>query len=149
MLEFDELGYLMPYEPIPFTVESFTLAFGNSSPRRVRILKNYLDFVERLEQLGVLTYYQWIDGSFVTRKHSPKDLDIVTFVDYRTYTLHSPELHKLQERFEHKRLDLYFSIAHNPDDKYSDDAKDRQSRWLNLFSHDREGNPKGFLEIHF
>ena len=30
-------------------------------------------------------FLQWIDGSFVSQKQNPRDIDIVTWIDYEVY----------------------------------------------------------------
>jgi len=51
-----------------------------------------------------------VDGSFVTLKENPKDIDVVTFLDWEVYELREKAL----ERFwgynlEDKGLDTYFA----------------------------------------
>lgn len=55
-----------------------------TSARRGDILRGYLDYRAALREVGFVSGYQWLDGSFVecveeTRGKPPNDLDLVTF----------------------------------------------------------------------
>ena len=54
-----------------------------TTPERRRILGRILDFRERLQTEGLLTGFQWLDGSFLEDIEQrdgrpPRDLDVVT-----------------------------------------------------------------------
>ena len=51
----------------------------NTTPERQAILSGWLQHRAGLRSVGVVSGFQWLDGSFVEDKH-PKDLDVVNFV---------------------------------------------------------------------
>ena len=87
---FDEKGYLKPYEIIPTTLETFKTYFVFNEQRE-RIFQSYLNFLDILQNASSDHFYQWLDGSFVSKKPFPNDLDLVNFVDYQFY-------HKFESR---------------------------------------------------
>lgn len=93
-LFFDENGYLNPYEPIEMGWETFEETFVFNT-HRSEIFNPYQDFLKILRGMPVGGFYQWVNGSFTSRKTFPKDIDFVTFVDANFY-----------RRFENKLLDL-------------------------------------------
>lgn len=125
------------------------------SEQRRWLFQNYLNFVGEL-QTKVFPYFtQWLDGSFVTRKQEPKDIDVVTFLDYRV--MQSKE--KAIEPFwtynlEEFGLDSYFVPVFPPEhEKHLVYLQDFH-RWKDLFSNTRPNSlgisqQKGYLEVIF
>ena len=63
----------------PATLKEVVRMFGLGSPRRAE-LKVALDgFIDRARKAGIQKVL--IDGSFVTRKREPRDVDVAVFVD--------------------------------------------------------------------
>lgn len=108
---------------------------------------------------------QWVDGSFVTTKQEPDDVDILTFVDYDTmnklprdkidevYALLGAQ-ESTKRRFKcHTFLELCCPPGHS---QYRFFERER-NYWLRWFGTTREteradgtivpGNPKGFVQI--
>ena len=82
---FDEKGYIKPYEVMPTTLETFRTHFVFNEHRE-RIFQVYLNFLDILQSASDDTpFYQWLDGSFVSEKPFPNDLDLVNFVDREFY----------------------------------------------------------------
>lgn len=88
-INFDSRGNLKPYEKIEVSLESFRKHFvddfTDDNQRRVEIFENYLNFLQEFKQEVTGDFIQWIDGSFVTKKTAPRDIDFVTLIDYTTY----------------------------------------------------------------
>ena len=152
MLQFDENGYLIPYGPIESNLETIEQVFAKS-PHRRKLFEEYLSFVETLKMLKLGPFFQWVNGSFVTQKTVPKDIDVVTFVDYRNF----PEKEDVlkQSLFKTKTLDCYFAISypegHNLHNLFYMD----KAEWLFLYATTRRdiktgkmGN-KGFIQLKF
>lgn len=106
--------------------------------------------------IGV-SFYQWIDGSFVSTKNNPNDIDIVTFLDYRIYEIQSQALRRISgyQLYKEKQLDSYivklYPIEHV---HYESITKSDTLEWLHLFSKtklQRNGSkyPKGIIQIDF
>jgi hypothetical protein len=86
MINFDSRGYITPNEIIDVTLNEFESIYCYNEHRKL-IFENYIDFSVELHKLGLSNFYQWIDGSFITTKRYPKDIDFVTFVDYEFFII--------------------------------------------------------------
>lgn len=64
--------------------------FGDSGTRN-KILGGFIRLRREAEALG-LAGVQWVDGSFVTIKAQPGDLDVVTFCDYELLNRLEPSI---------------------------------------------------------
>jgi hypothetical protein len=61
-------------------VESFPI-----HSTRYSIFEGYKRYLTRLKAVIHSDFYQWIDGSFVTDKLNPNDIDIVTFINHDVF----------------------------------------------------------------
>lgn len=84
-LNFDDNGYLVPYQQLEVDIDTFKTNFVDAFPnstRRKWLYENYLRFLYRFQD-DVFTYFeQWINGSFISQEQNPKDIDIVTFLAF-------------------------------------------------------------------
>ena len=155
-LNFDENGNLYPYESIEVDLDTleryFVTAFPNSQTRK-RLFENYLRYIYRFQDEVFPFFEQYINGSFVTKKENPKDIDIVTFLDFEVY----------QKREKSNTLDKFwsFSLEDEGIDAYLVEdfpenhpefmvTKLSKIRWVELYSSDKPKiHKKGFLKIIF
>lgn len=102
-LSFDKHGYLFPYDVVEIDLTilktNFVDAFPNSQTRRW-LLNNYLEYIYRFQDEVFPFFEQWINGSFITQKQNPKDIDLVTFLDFEVY-----------EKRGDKRLDKFWAFS--------------------------------------
>ena len=88
-IHFDARGNLKPYEKIEIDLDSFRKHFvddfAGEHQRRTEIFENYSNFLQAFRQEVTEGFIQWVDGSFVTKKSTPRDIDFVTLIDYQTY----------------------------------------------------------------
>lgn len=87
-LNFDIRGNLKPYEIIKVSKEVFRKNFVDSfeiEQIRLELFLKYEKYMEDLSELLSQDFYQWIDGSFVTSKKEPNDIDIVTIISHLDY----------------------------------------------------------------
>ena len=145
---FDEKGYIKPYEVIPTTLEIFRTHFVFNEHRE-QIFQVYLDFADILKSASDTPFYQWLDGSFVSKKPFPNDLDLVNFVDEQFYRKFESRIRVWEYEFRRKNIDAY-TIPVYPDTNfkqyitiYSKNEK------RELYSSDRLGNPKGIIQLNF
>ncbi|WP_439585576.1 DUF6932 family protein [Dyadobacter bucti] len=151
---FDSNGNLAPFEKLSFELSAvrdfFVTAFPSSSTRQQLFngLNRYRGDIAR-EIDGILS--QWIGGSFVTQKLDPADIDIANLIQY-----------DIKSEFEIEKLMPFLTIGGSAE-KYGVDAhlipvyplgdERYENTLLRLkyfnewFGHDRNGNPKGFIEI--
>lgn len=133
-------GYLPPGDHRG-TMEELWARFGRG-PRR-RMLLEQLDYViERLALLGVQRI--WVDGSFVTDKLRPGDIDVIYDVppgaDVSKWGDFSPQRRKELKNARH--VDLW----PHPSMQSVRDTHGRRAQTLHdMFSLDREGRPKGMI----
>jgi len=153
-ITFDKNGYLTPYDIVSSDLETleeyFVKAFPGSETREP-LFQNYVQYVNDLKNHITPQFTQWIDGSFITRKLNPKDIDLVTFIDARVFQ----EKEQLLEDYwsfslEDKGLDAYL-LAHYEGDATANRTITEiyQEEWRKRFILDRFGNAKGFLELQF
>ena len=149
-LDFDAHGYLIPYDLIEADWGSFVDTFGWNDHRRA-LIEVLHSFLIELDNLSIETFTLWIDGSFVTQKEQPNDLDVVFVLPSVTHQQFERNLRALRDRFN--RLDVYFvrMIGETERDHFlyiSDRAQ-----WLFQFTTTkpdrvtRRKYPKGFIQI--
>jgi len=77
---------------------------------RRAIFEEYLALVEALRNLEIGPFFQWINGSCVTQKAHPRDLDVVTFVDFGNFQGKEDVLKK--NFYASSTLDCYFVVSY-------------------------------------
>jgi hypothetical protein len=153
-LEFDIQGNLKPYDIIYTDWSTFKTEFVDAFPRsdtRQVIFRNFSEYVEGLMPIIGTGFHQWIDGSFVTKKLNPRDIDVVTFVNADVYYNNEREIDFLRAyQRDHKTgVDEYF-VKEYPETHrkhvfyYSDLVQ-----WRNEFSTSRARKSKGFIQLNF
>ena len=78
-----QLGHSPDRSPYCVSLREVVEEFA-SSPKRIAILKELLDYRAALHQLGLISGFQWLDGSFMEdvetqESRSPNDVDVVTY----------------------------------------------------------------------
>ena len=158
--QFDIYGNLFPSKIHDVDLESikYNLSeiFETSNTRKLLFdaLSNYLDDFSKL--LDKKPFEVLIDGSFVTKKLHPNDIDLVIIVD--SFTLEAiidKELEKFRCHLAKKELENYKGIHAFIIEKYPEsDRKYPLFRsgylyWTSFFSKDRKGYKKGLLRLIF
>jgi hypothetical protein len=156
MLTFNKSGLLVPDGKIISTLEILQSEFVNKIPsdKRKEIFDSYLKYNDELKKTcGKNHLIQWIDGSFVTKKEKPEDIDIVTFLDTETIKKIGSKLDDfLSPNAEYVYgVDAYIVETYTENNKkyfyYQSDC----AYWLDLFTKTKRnrGNrlSKGFLQI--
>lgn len=158
MLIFDSKGNLKPYQPISSNVNNLKkfLIDGITSDSRKLNFEKYIKYSDDLKLLVKKQLEQWINGSFVTTKINPKDIDLVTFLDSETIRKLGSKLDPFRPPFSWERygVDAYILEVYPTDSKLYRFSESDRLYWLDLFSHtrpNRQGirNKKGFLEINY
>ncbi len=152
MLHFDKSGYLIPDAPIEIDLLTFEKIFVFNDHRR-KLFNEYLNLINLLSGLGIGNYFQWVDGSFVSQKPMPQDIDIVTFVNYRNF----PDLENvLSALFVNSTgIDCYFVISYPEEHPSHNVYKLDIAEWRFLFSTTRRDKKtgkrvkKGFIQLNF
>lgn len=160
-MEFDELGYLTPYKVIETDLETleriFVLNFENSDTRK-KLFQNYLTYIDNFKNQVSENFYQWIDGSFVTSKLNPNDIDVVTFLNAENHERNSLKLIDFQgiKLKTEQKLDCYFVKEYPAEHRSYETITHYDSvEWFHLFSKTRPNkrtgkqHSKGFIQINF
>ena len=88
MLTFSPAGYLVPVGKVATDLPTLERVFVTDFPTsttRPRLWANYLAYLERFRNKVTGNFVQWLNGSFVTQKENPNDIDLVTFIDYSIF----------------------------------------------------------------
>lgn len=157
-LHFDIHGNLYPSEITPINwdefYEVFILDFEDSETRK-KLSNNFVVFIEQIQQQITPEFTIWIDGSFVSKKLNPRDIDAVFLLDYRSCEYKKSVLDNqyfVKEYKYSKGLDLYYSIEYPENHKRHFLSHLNQLYWQDVYGHTRKDSnqrqySKGFLEL--
>lgn len=131
--EFDKIGYLPPgLHRSDFT--EVQRRFGNTDGRQ-ELLRNLYDFVNVARKVGASRLI--LDGSFVTDKEEPNDIDAILVVPDNLDTT-TREVHILLE--SKIRFNIHLFPVRESDEEFL-------QQWIEFFEHDRNGEPRGLVEV--
>lgn len=157
-LEFDKNGFLIPYTKIACNLETlehiFVENFPKSETRRI-LFNNYLRYIHDFKGRITRNFTQWVNGSFISQKQNPKDIDFVTFLDYETYENKIDYLDRFWSfSLEDKGLDAYFVKIYPEEHKDFEEMEKQKMDWLELYGTTRKNQDntilhKGFIELKF
>ena len=121
------------------------------SRTRARIMTGLTEVIERLSQYRVAGEL-WVDGSFLTEKINPGDVDIVLRVQSQVYDDGTTEQRETidwigENLKEYNLCDSYVFPEFPEDDPSYSLGKERRDYWNDLFGHSRGGMPKGIAVI--
>ena len=159
-LQFDERGNLKPYRRNEIELnqfkEIFVDQFSEESSRN-EIFKNLKKYIDDFEEEIGYSFKLWINGSFVSNKTNPGDVDIVILIN-RENAQEKEQI--LKERFLNKKslanykIDAYIVRTVAGDhEEYSKTLSDLLY-WEHWFSNTKKNRakkrfPKGFIELSF
>ena len=149
---FDKNGYL-PYGVYNLNMEEFKSTFCKNSPKREKIMEEYEKHLSEIKNTGYFPDH-WIDGSFVSSKEDPSDIDTLTEFDGL----------KVDENNDRQKIDdlIYNSksrtngLCHSlriyqypPQDKerYKYFIESKLRILIKLYGTDRIGIPKGIIHL--
>lgn len=123
------------------------LAFP-SDVKRTTLFYQFSSWTSQLSSLG-LTGTLWLDGSFLTKKPYPNDIDCVLFEPILSRQLDANQLNRLSKLLDHDEARVSFNLDFYLEPKMqASDLFHRQAYWSGVFGfqHDRT-KAKGFVEI--
>jgi hypothetical protein len=89
MLDFDIRGNLLAVPIVKnISVAEFRTYFVTDfedNAIRLALFEAFNNYIADWQAHITTDFQQWIDGSFVTTKREPNDLDVLTFIDYQDY----------------------------------------------------------------
>ena len=159
-IKFDERGNLQPYEVIEISLETFEEVFVNAyqvESTRHRLYENYKIYTSDLKEILEREFYQLIDGSFVTKKNSPKDIDLVTVIDCRDYESNKKILESKFASFSGRanyKVDAYIISKYPENHKSHIIFRSDLLYWWDLFGKTRMNRvkkqfKKGIIRINY
>ena len=160
-LNFDLRGNLKPYDKIELDYDQFRDFFIDKfelSETRLEIFENYKRYIKDFQHEITPSFTQWINGSFVSNKMNPRDIDFVTLIDFKIYEenekLIESKFRKYGAKNHYERIDAYCVKIYPEDHKKSSISKYDLVYWRNWFSETKKNRakkkfPKGFIELKF
>jgi hypothetical protein len=127
----------------PCTVDDIDEQFGRfqSTERRIQLTQRLREFIDLARRMDVVVWIA-VDGSYVTDKSDPNDIDLVIVLrsdhDYQA-ELSPAEYNMLSKR--RVRAKFPFDILVAPDNS------DLLREHLEFFQRTRDGRPKGILKV--
>lgn len=126
-----------------------------TSPERVSILYGLLGYRKALHDVGMVTGFQWLDGSFMehverVESRPPKDIDVVTFYELPFGVTEASIVSQNPDLFDNSMakkvycVDAYFCPLGVP--TCSKQVK-YISYWYSMWSHRRDNQWKGFIQV--
>jgi hypothetical protein len=127
----------------------------STSPERIKILQGLLRLRAMFHGLGVVSGFQWVDGSFLEHvealeSRSPNDVDVVTYFDLPAGKSEVDLVTQDPTVFDHDYVKVTYQVDHYPLvlGKIIDEFQVRQiSYWYSMWSHRRDGLWKGFIQV--
>ena len=117
-----------------------TFRFGASTPRRRRLALRLRRWIELVRHIGGQRLL--VDGSFVTAKHEPDDIDTVVLLP--------PDFEQQIEDGIESALELeQMLLTRHPEEIFAAEDEADWNDWVEFFSRTREadGRRKGLVEI--
>jgi hypothetical protein len=108
--------------------------------------------LQKLVDSGIAGHL-WIDGSFVTSKFNPRDVDIVLCIASDLYDNCTVEQRALLDWLESEALrsgyqcDAYISIEWPVAHPLHSEGVAARNYWSNFFGHTRQGHEKGIAVL--
>jgi hypothetical protein len=140
----------------PYSVELAMLVDRfSTSPERIAILDGLLRFRADLHQAGIVSGFQWLDGSFleqveVLEGRPPRDMDVVTFFEMPPVQDQRSLIQRHGALFNQKQvkmiytMDAYFIELGCPTNQW---LVKHVAYWYSMWSHRRDGLWKGFVQV--
>lgn len=157
-MNFDENGFLKPYSIIEITLSEFEYFFVKTlpdQPHRTQLFNGYLKFIAEQKRVFGSKFFHWMDGSFITRKEFPNDLDVVTFLSYELMNKHLPKIYDWRQSGKSRFfVDAKFSPTCKWNHRFFEESKEQEAYWKNLYGFSRldlnnQRHPKGIIKIKF
>jgi hypothetical protein len=157
-LLFDIRGNLQPSEIIPFSWENFNKIFVldfEDSETRKKLFDNFQGFIHTIQENITPEFTIWVDGSYVSEKQNPRDIDALFLLDFKTCENKKSILDNqyfVKEFKFTKGLDLYFSIEYPENHKRHFLSHLNHLYWQDVYGHTRKDinskqYTKGFVAL--
>ena len=157
---FNIRGHLFPYEIIETNLDEFEREFVDNfdeNSTRYEIFERYLNYINVLKEVFEEDFIQWIDGSFVTTKVNPNDIDLLSIIPFEIYETHLERISN--ELIAHHARTIYdvdaYIVPNYPEGhKKHIITQSDLSYWKDLFGNTRANKrtkkrfPKGIIQLN-
>ena len=161
-LLFNEIGNLPPerYEMTFNEAKTFFVDTFPDSETRLENWNCFIEYVKNLITLGINDMQIWIDGSFVTDKINPNDIDCVLYISVKLLNSlnkqqqsilsnvlvpQKRETHELIKQAFHTDPYLLLDVKDCPEHLNYHEIVKMKEYWEGWWGHDRQGNAKGYI----
>jgi hypothetical protein len=151
-MQFDLYGNLTPYTLIGCSWAVFNEKsideFEDSTVRKA-LVSQFEAYIEVVKTLFPLPFDCWVNGSFVTRKMNPNDLDCVFFLPNTAFEKHEKIIDALrkQRHSAENQIDAYFVAVYPEGHKRRFWYESDQVRWLHAFGTSLANRSKGIIKL--
>ena len=158
---FDIRGYLQPAQRFETTIEelkdNFVDAFEESVSRD-EIFNQYIEFTNTFAKEITPNFTQWLDGSFVSNKNNPNDLDILILLNSRDFIankkLIDQKFRLRNAKIEFPLLDIYTLTIYDKNHQEHFITQADMIYWGSFWGNSKMNRAKktfkkGYLEIKF
>lgn len=161
MITFDERGHLIESYELNWTQfqELFVDKWQRDRSTRTNIFDVFEKYVADFKTMITPDFDMWINGSFVTQKDNPQDIDFVSFIDYNVYSKKVKLIDNQFGKYGVKKiygvlLDGYISPIYPQKHEEAFTTRADELYWLNQFSSTKPDRhhkkySKGFIKIKF
>ncbi len=122
-----------------------TLAVDSFSPNsnRSNLFHSLENLIKRIDKSGTLCEL-WVDGSFLTEKENPGDIDFTIFISQENFDSCPEEIQNLLFSITQNNKSLGTNL-----DGYLAELEDQSSKdyWDKFWGHGRNNLPKGYVVI--
>ena len=153
MFKYNRDGYLRPYKANETTLEEFKEEFLWNDHRKM-LFEKFESFIDKVRKIDPLPFYVWLNGSFVSKKETPGDIDFVVFVEYSRVKFIEERLIQLKYDYGFW-LDAYFVADFPEGHKFHNLTIWQKNEYFELFTttrvHPVKGFkiPKGFVQLNY
>jgi hypothetical protein len=132
--------------------KAFVASFPHSSTRK-KIFAGYCHHYSELAAI-ISHFEQYLDGSFISNKNDPGDIDLVVLIDATVVDALTPaQQAKLRELLNSAvarpkfGCDTYFCPVYPKGHPHENEARAQRKYWLGEFGYDRIDVPKGIVHV--
>lgn len=154
---FDDNGNLKIGKINVEDIDEFKNIFVKDFPNikhREALYSKFLTYNSKFNLSNFALWIQWIGGSFTTKKEFPNDIDVVNIVKFDNLEYKNIVdymiLNSLLRRYNSKQVynvDSYLVAWCDENDAGYPVYKKWMDYWEDLWSHDRNKNPRGFVVL--
>lgn len=122
------------------------------SPNRAHLFRTLAERISELRSVRVIGAL-WINGSFLTAKLDPRDVDVCLRIQHTAYDNGSPaqiaaiDTLLSDETFARDRIDGYLLVEYPANHPNHDLGAENLRYWLHQFGKSRSGVPKGIAVV--